>query len=129
MYLTVSGSTAHNALHLLQLDLLQLLQLHLLLNADISSHLCLISLLLRSCGGQKRHFQSKVHFFTILPVSLLALLSFNSAQVEVRDMGPSDYQLGTSFTKEFSLIGRDNKTEKLMVMQKSSLFNKDFKVV
>ena len=60
MYLTVSGSTAHNALHLIQLDLLQL---HLLLNADISSHLCLISLLLRSCGGQKRHFQSKVHFF------------------------------------------------------------------
>ena len=44
-------------------------------------------------------------------------------------MGPSDYQLGTSYTKEFSLIGRDNKTEKLMVMQKSSLFNKDFKVV
>ena len=135
MYLTVSGSTAHNALDLLQLDLLQLLQLHLFLSADISSHLCLISLLLRSCGGQKRRFQSKVHYFdiqlkTILPVfSLLALLPFNSAQVEVRDMGPSDYQLGTSFTKEFSLIGRDNKTEKLMVMQKSSLFNKDFKVV
>ena len=80
-------------------------------------------------AGKSDIFRVKFIFFTILPVSLLALLSFNSAQVEVRDMGPSDYQLGTSFTKEFSLIGRDNKTEKLRVNQKSSLFNKDFKVV
>ena len=44
-------------------------------------------------------------------------------------MNPSDYELGSPFTKEVSLIGRDNKTEKLRVMRKQSLFNKEFKVV
>ena len=43
-------------------------------------------------------------------------------------MKPSDYDDGPAFTKEFSLIGKDKKAEKLRVMQKSSLFNKDFKV-
>ena len=47
----------------------------------------------------------------------------------MKELNPADYQLGPSFTKEFSLIGRDNKTEKLRVMKTSSLFNKDFKVV
>ena len=69
-----------------------------------------------------------------MPVSLLALLakpnkSFNSGKVEMRELSPSDYQLGPSFTKEFSLLGKDNKAEKLRVMQRPSLFNKHFKVV
>ena len=51
------------------------------------------------------------------------------AKVEVRDHVPSDYDDGPTFTKEFSLIGKDKKAEKLRVMPISSLFNKDFKVV
>ena len=51
------------------------------------------------------------------------------AKVEVVDIPPSDYDDGPSFTKEFSLVGKDKKKEKLRVMQKSSLFNKNFKVV
>ena len=51
------------------------------------------------------------------------------AKVEVVDIPPSDYEDGPSFTKEFSLVGKDKKKEKLRVMQKSSLFNKNFKVV
>ena len=54
---------------------------------------------------------------------------FNFAKVEVVDIPPSDYDDGPSFTKEFSLVGKDKKKEKLRVMQKSSLFNKNFKVV
>jgi len=49
-------------------------------------------------------------------------------KVEVVDIPPSDYDDGPSFTKEFSLVGKDKKKEKLRVMQKSSLFNKNFKV-
>ena len=37
-------------------------------------------------------------------------------------------KVGPSFTKEFSLIGEENKLEKLRVKEKSSLFNKNFKV-
>ena len=47
----------------------------------------------------------------------------------MRNLKPSDYELGPSFTKEFSLVGKDKKEEKLRVMEKSSLFNKNFKVV
>merc|ERR1711974_567082 len=49
-------------------------------------------------------------------------------QVKVRSLKPSDYELGPSFTKEFSLVGKDKKSEKLRVMKKPSLFNKNFKV-
>merc|ERR1712108_41204 len=49
-------------------------------------------------------------------------------QVKVRALKPSDYDLGPSFTKEFSLVGKDKKSEKLRVMKKPSLFNKNFKV-
>ena len=37
-------------------------------------------------------------------------------------------KVGPSFTKEFSLIGEENKLEKLRVKEKSSLFNKNLKV-
>jgi len=49
-------------------------------------------------------------------------------KVKVRPLKPSDYELGPSFTKEFSLVGKDKKSEKLRVMKKPSLFNKNFKV-
>ena len=52
-----------------------------------------------------------------------------SSKVKVRSLKPSDYELGPSFTKEFSLVGKDKKSEKLRVMKKPSLFNKNFKVV
>ena len=41
----------------------------------------------------------------------------------------SDYDVGPAYTKEFSLVGRDKKEEKLRVIEKNSLFNKNFKVV
>ena len=70
-----------------------------------------------------------------MPVSLVALVantpnsfSTNSAKVEMTELSPSDYQLGPAFTKELSLFGKDNKAEKLRVMQRTSLFNKNFKV-
>ena len=47
----------------------------------------------------------------------------------MRPLEASDYEMGPSFTKEFSLVGKDKKEEKLRVMEKSSLFNKNFKVV
>ena len=47
----------------------------------------------------------------------------------MRNLDRSDYELGPAFTKEFSLVGKDKKKEKLRVMEKSSLFNKNFKVV
>ena len=47
----------------------------------------------------------------------------------MRNIEPShDYGLGPSFTKEFSLVGKDKKKEKIRVMKKPSLFNKNFKV-
>ena len=46
----------------------------------------------------------------------------------MRNLEPSDYNMGPSFTKEISLIGKDKKFEKLRVMQKPSLFNKNLKV-
>ena len=52
-----------------------------------------------------------------------------SSKVKVRSLKPSDYELGPSFTKEFSLVGKDKKSEKLRVMKKPSLFNKNFKVL
>ena len=51
-----------------------------------------------------------------------------SAKVKVRNMERPDYESGPSFTKEFSLVGKDNKEEKLRMMEKTSLFNKKFKV-
>ena len=60
---------------------------------------------------------------------LLPKLSSICAKVKVRSLKPSDYELGPSFTKEFSLVGKDKKSEKLRVMKKPSLFNKNFKVV
>ena len=50
-------------------------------------------------------------------------------KVVVKNLVPSDYQLGPSYTKEFSLVGKDEKKEKLQVMEKPSLFNKNFKVL
>merc|ERR1711974_425535 len=38
-------------------------------------------------------------------------------QVKVRSLKPSDYELGPSFTKEFSLVGKDKKSEKLRGVQ------------
>ena len=50
-------------------------------------------------------------------------------KVVVKNLVPSDYQLGPSYTKEYSLVGKDKKKEELRVMKKPSLFNKNFKVV
>ena len=47
----------------------------------------------------------------------------------MKDLVPSDYQLGPSYIKEYSLVGKDKKEEKLRVMEKPSLFNKNFKVL
>ena len=47
----------------------------------------------------------------------------------MKNLEPSDYQLGPSYIKEYSLVGKDKKEEKLRVMEKPSLFNKNFKVV
>ena len=47
----------------------------------------------------------------------------------MRPLEASDYEMGPSFTKEFSLVGKDKKKEKVRVMEKPSLFNKNFKVV
>ena len=47
----------------------------------------------------------------------------------MKNLVPSDYQLGPSFTKEYSLFGKDKKKEKLQVMERPSLFSKNFKVV
>ena len=44
------------------------------------------------------------------------------------NLEPSDYEMGPSYTKEYSLVGKDKKKEKLRVMNKQSLFNKNFKV-
>ena len=70
----------------------------------------------------------------------------SSVKVKIKNLDPSDYEVGQevcpsfcfnfylckkvgpSFTKEFSLIGEENKLEKLRVKEKSSLFNKNFKV-
>ena len=47
----------------------------------------------------------------------------------MKDLVPSDYQLGPSYTKEFALVWKDKKKEMLRVMEKPSLFSKNFKVV
>ena len=52
-----------------------------------------------------------------------------SAKVKVKNHELSDYDVGPPYTKEFSLVGRDKKEEKLRVIEKNSLFNKNFKVV
>ena len=67
-------------------------------------------------------------------VSLFVLLaepdmSPISAKVKVKNHELSDYDVGPPYTKEFSLVGRDKKEEKLRVIEKNSLFNKNFKVV
>ena len=49
--------------------------------------------------------------------------------MEVRDFEPSDYDHGPAFTKEFSLVGKDKKKEKIRVMHTPSIFNKNIKVV
>merc|ERR1711974_289651 len=67
-------------------------------------------------------------FASLLFSSILAADESDIVAVEMRELSPSDYQLGPSFTKEFSLLGKDNKAEKLRVMQRPSLFNKHFKV-
>ena len=64
---------------------------------------------------------------------LLFLLSsiFHSqlkTQVRMRELKPKDYHLGSGPSYEFSLVGKDNKTEKLMVTQKKGLFSKNLKV-
>ena len=49
----------------------------------------------------------------------------------MRNLKRSDYELGEqfSFTKEFSLVGKDKNEEKLLVKKRPSLFNKNLKVV
>ena len=43
---------------------------------------------------------------------------------------PSDNEVGEDFTKEFSLVGKDNKVmERVKVKPRRSLFNKDIKVL
>ena len=54
---------------------------------------------------------------------------FHFSKIEWRPIKHSDYELGPSYTKEFSLIGKDNVAEKVRVMEKPGLFSKDFKVV
>ena len=54
-------------------------------------------------------------------------MSSTCAKVRVRQLEAADYQL--TFTKEFSLVGKNKKAEKLKVMERPSLFNKNFKVV
>ena len=49
--------------------------------------------------------------------------------MKVKNHELSDYDVGPPYTKEFSLVGRDKKEEKLRVIEKTSLFNKNFKVV
>ena len=41
---------------------------------------------------------------------------------------PGDYGSG-SYTKELSLVGKNNVAEKVKVMEKPGIFSKDFKVV
>ena len=55
-------------------------------------------------------------------------LSSTCAKVRVRQLEAADYQLAPTFTKEFSLVGKNKKSEKLKVMERPSLFNKNFKV-
>ena len=47
----------------------------------------------------------------------------------MKDLGPTDYLLDSSYTKEFTLIGKDKEAENIQVMRKSSIFNKNLKVV
>ena len=46
----------------------------------------------------------------------------------MKDLSPTDYLLDSSYTKEFTLIGKDKKAENIQVMRKSSIFNKNLKV-
>ena len=46
----------------------------------------------------------------------------------MKDLSPTDYQIDSSFTKEFTLIGKDKEAENIQVMRKSSIFNKNLKV-
>ena len=48
--------------------------------------------------------------------------------VVVWDLRATDYQIDSSYTKEFTLIGKDKETENIQVMRKSSIFNKNLKV-
>ena len=54
---------------------------------------------------------------------------FHFSKIEWKSIKHFDYELGPSYTKEFSLIGKDNVAEKVRVMEKPGLFSKDFKVV
>ena len=49
-------------------------------------------------------------------------------QVFFTDIKHSDYTLGPAYTKEFSLVGKNNVAEKVRVMEKPGLFSKDLKV-
>ena len=64
----------------------------------------------------------------LLPVLPKQKLPSIYAKVVVKNLEPSDYQLGPSYIKEFSLVGKDKRRYKLRVMEKPSLFNKNFKV-
>ena len=46
----------------------------------------------------------------------------------MKDLSPTDYQIDSSYTKEFTLIGKDKEAENIQVMRKSSIFNKNLKV-
>ena len=50
------------------------------------------------------------------------------SKVLVKDLSPTDYLLDSSYTKEFTLIGKDKEAENIQVMRKSSIFNKNLKV-
>merc|ERR1711974_53778 len=71
---------------------------------------------------------SLILLFTLFLSSVPVASESDVVKVKVRPLKPSDYDLGPSFTKEFSLVGKDKKSEKLRVMKKPSLFNKNFKV-
>ena len=64
----------------------------------------------------------------LLPVLPKQKLPSIYAKVVVKNLEPSDYQLGPSYIKEFFLVGKDKRRYKLRVMEKPSLFNKNFKV-
>ena len=123
MYLNASPS-ACNAF--LQIDILLIIPLVHHLKTDINFFpknppLHLVPHLPSPSGKRGWHWKSKTCHSK--------LLFHLCTKVVVKDLVPSDYQLGPSYTKEFSLVGKDEKKEKLQVMEKPSLFNKNFKVV
>ena len=89
---------------------------------------CLVSSVAVASESDVDHV--KYHSSDVIEVKhLIQNSSFTCfTKVEVVNLEPSDYEMGPSYTKEYSLVGKDKKKEKLRVMNKQSLFNKNFKV-